>query len=366
MENPYASKRILDDAPLQFAKISFYHDHNYRSTIDALHSYQLNNKNIVLSGTAWLWLGEAYSGLHKPDSADYCYNMARKLPKDIHTSDILLYELLMQSFVKTEQDSMVTVLDEFVAINDSLHTTRNHTAIRHLKEDFDHQQRENNLKHHFYLITALGVIAFLLLIVSLLSRSNHKHKEYIRIIDDMKRTRMAEEREQVAKISKATEEAALFKQKYQAVCQRINELESQTSETVPYESAPADLRSLTLADYRSRMDICARQFKEGASWNLAYKFIHGSEHYLTKEERQAIRHDLNVCFTDYHEILVAEGTKINDRDKIVSACYYLGLKVEEMEEILSIPATSIRVQKHRIKEKIPTDFFDMIYNSRTE
>ena len=365
-ENPYASQRIINDLPFQLAKIEFYHHKDYRQTIEQLQNYLHHVDNIAYDGSSWVRIGEAYYNLQLLDSAAICYAFASTSSKDIYSTDMLLYDQLKLSFAKTEQDSMITLLDEFVAINDSLHMARNHTEISHLKEDFDHLQRENNLKHLFYIIAALSVIAFLLLIVSLLSHSNHKRKEYIRIIDEMKRTRMAAEREQLAEISKVTEESAQLMQQYQAVCQRMNELESQAAEAIPFESAPADFRSLTLADYQSRMDICARQFKEGASWNFAYKFVHGSEHYLTKEERAAIKHDLNVCFTDYYGILAAEGTKINDRDKIVSACYYLGLKVEEMEEILSIPATSIRVQKHRIKEKIPTDLFDLIYNMRTE
>ena len=186
-------------------------------------------------------------------------------------------------------------------------------------------------------------------------------------MDGLKTARMNEERQRL-QLAKLSQDAEQLRSQNLSAHQRISELETMIRKgddrsDDDASTSPLTLRALVLAEYKDRMDVCARQFKEGDAWKLALGFIHGSEHFLRREEREAIKHDLNVCFTDFYEILSAEGQKINQTEKIVAACYNLGLKVEEMEEVLDLSDSTIRVQKHRLKEKVPSDLFDMIFSS---
>ena len=235
---------------------------------------------------------------------------------------------------------------------DSLYTISNQQAIRQVMNDHRVEMEQQRMENeHRLLIWTLSLSALALVAAALtvlawsLSLANRKKKQYIQITDQLKQAQMQEER-QKTELTKAKEEADRLKTAYQEALQHIDELET-----------------IDPTDYESRIRICAHQFRQGLSWQLVQKYLHGSEHFLRKEERAAIRHDLNVCFTDFYEILQTEGKKVNQTEKMVSACYILGFKTEEAEEILGISDSTVRVQKHRLKEKLPQDLYQIIFFS---
>jgi len=120
-------------------------------------------------------------------------------------------------------------------------------------------------------------------------------------------------------------------------------------------------REIVLADYKKHILICTDQFRHEASWRLVQKYRHGAEHCLTKNERDALRHDMNVCFADFYDILHQEGPRLSQTEKMVAVCYLLGFNAEESEELLGITDNYVRVSKSRLKKKLPPDFYDLIF-----
>ena len=363
--NPRAPSLAKNNLSFYLAKIAFYYEKDIpKATEMALRNLALTN-DITESGSTFLFIGDIYAEQQQLDSASYYYSLALQQPNDLYTQSILSYRQLKTCL--QANDSLVTLLKSYVELNDELHDTRNHAEIDSQRENYERLLNKQKARLQSYLLLGLCVAICSAVIIWSLSHANRRKKAYIRVMDGLKTARMDEERHRM-QLARLSQDAEQLRSQNQSANQRISELESiiRKEEKSLYEdvsSSSVNLRALELSEYKDRMDICARQFKESDSWKLALGFIHGSEHFLRREEREAIKHDLNVCFTDFYEILSAEGQKIIQTEKMVAACYYLGLKVEEAEEMLGLSDSTIRVQKHRLKEKVPSDLFSMLFPS---
>ena len=363
--NPWAPSLAKNNTLLSLAKIAFYHENNTPKALELASQHLALTKDLSESGTALIFMGDLYAERQQPDSASYYYSLAQHQSNGLYSQNGLLYRLLKTQL--RADDSLTNLLESYVELNNKLHDTRNHAEIDSLREAYEQQLKEQEARLRFYLLLGVSVAVCSAVFIWSLSRANRRKKAYIRVMDGLKTARMNEERQRL-QLAKLSQDAEQLRSQNLSAHQRISELETMIRKgddrsDDDASTSPLTLRALVLAEYKDRMDVCARQFKESDAWKLALGFIHDSEHFLRREEREAIKHDLNVCFTDFYEILSAEGQKINQTEKIVAACYNLGLKVEEMEEVLDLSDSTIRVQKHRLKEKVPSDLFDMIFPS---
>ena len=363
VSNPSCNGPIRRGVLLQQAQLHYYGDGDAASALTLSRRYIHEVGNGVQNNAAWLMMGTIYASQNELDSAATCFARISPDSNEPYNRHEWLYQQLTTQLRQAGQGTIVPLVDRFVLANDSLHQLRNQAELISLCEDYDHELNESRLRHLYGSIVAVLLLLSIVLGLVFVLRDNRRHKEYIRVIDGLKRSRMVEERQRL-QLERMTDEANQLKAQYEEACQRMQALE--TAAPVAPSSDTATLRALTLADYRERMDICARQFKEGDSWKLVLQFVHDGDHYLTRVERQAIVHDLNVCFTDFYEILLAEGQKMGQNDKSVAAGYCLGLRVDVMEEVLSIADNAIRARKSRMKSRLPADLYELIFGTHAK
>ena len=335
------------------AKVESYYTHDYAKANEYL-DYTINHlerKSVFLS-SAYTMKAVNFQEQGKIDSAWCNFHHALTFPTDLSSFAHCYRQMAILAPRLGKTDSIADYVRRYHTYIDSLYIVSNQQTIRQVTNDHRVEMEQQRMENeHHRLIGTLSLCALALVTVVLvvlawsLNLANHKKKQYIYISDQLKKAQMQEER-QKTELAKAREEADRLKTAYQEALQHINELET-----------------ISPTDYESRIRICVNQFRKGLSWQLVQKYLHGSEHSLRKEERVAIRHDLNVCFTDFYEILQTEGKKVNQTEKMVSACYILGCKTEETEEILGFSDSTVRVQKHRLKEKLPHDLYQIIFSS---
>ncbi|MBR4434420.1 MAG: tetratricopeptide repeat protein, partial [Bacteroidaceae bacterium] len=362
-ENPYATTAIRKRVLFERSKISHYRDGDYDDALRLLRSFVRQMNNTVYLGAAWTQMGNVYSSLQRPDSAAYYYNMAIKQENDIYTSNTLNYRLLSLKLQEIDNDSLLVLFDTFVSLRDSLRTINNRTEIIPLKERFEYEQKEHRIRQLFFTVLSIVVILFFSLLVCLLARANRRKKSYIQVLDELKHAQMKEAGRET-ELERVKREARQLRSRYEEACQRVDELENQP-QAVEAALSDADSysaeREIELSDYERRIHISTDQFRHDVSWRLVQKFRHGAEHCLTKNEREAVRHDMNVCFADFYDILQHEGLRMSQTEKMVAVCYLLGFKAEESEELLGISDNYVRVTKSRLKKKLSPDFYHLIF-----
>ena len=352
LQNPHASDFVFTIAHFEMAKVESYYTHDYAKAHEYL-EYTINHlegKSIFLS-SAYTMKAVDFQEQGKIDSAWYNFHHALAFPSDLSSFAHCYRQMAILAPQLGKADSIADYVRLYHTYIDSLYIISNQQAIRQVENDHRVEMERQRLEEeHRRLVLTLSLAALALIILVLavlvwsLNLANRKKQQYIQISDQLKLAQMQEER-QKAELAKVKEEAEKLKNVYHDALQHINEQET-----------------LSSTDYENRIRICVNQFRKGLSWQLVQKYLHGSEHSLRKEERATIRHDINVCFTDFYEILQTEGKKVNQTEKVVSACYILGFKTEETEEILGFSDSTVRVQKHRLKEKLPQDLYNIIFS----
>jgi len=369
--NPFARDIILNNAHFEMAKIEAYDNRNYtkaREHVD-YNIHHTSNKR-KLAGSYSL-IADIFYYQNKLDSAWHYDNQSLTCQPVPATFAYVYLQMAALAPKVGRSDSIEFYIQQHDHYVDSLYAISNQQAIRQVMNDHRVELEQRRLEEqHRRLLSMLSLAALALVILVMavliwsLSTANRKKKQYIEVTDQLKQARMQEER-QKTELTAAREEAEKLKTAYQDACSRVEELEMQHEKEGAYsEGADTALakRALMLADYENRIRICAGQFRQGFSWTFVQKYLHGSEHSLRKDERIAVRHDLNVCFTDYYEILQAEGKKVNHAEKTVSACYILGLKSEESGEMLGLSDATVRQEKYRLKDKLPADLYNLIFS----
>ena len=366
VSNPYSNNKIRHDCLFQKAKINFYGKHDSKQALDLLDKYRLTTDFGLLQGADLLLIGNVYYEKNQLDSASYYYALGDKQNNEIYTSNSLSYKQLLVKAKQSGDNDWIEALDHFIILSDSLCSMRDAANLTNVRMSFQNELNKAALRHRYFVLFAALIFFLLFLVLVFLYLNNSRRKEYIKVSDGLKRAQMEKERQQLL-LDRMSHEATLLQERYDDMYRQINENTSLSEES----KLPDDAQSLSiqhraekLAEYRKRMEICSNQFKSGDSWKLASHFIHGGEHCLTKQERIAIMHDLNVCFTDFYAILSEEGKRLSQPEKMVSACYYLNLNVDITEEILGISDASVRARKSRIKQKITSDLFDLIFGER--
>ena len=351
LRNPHASQYISTVAHFEMAKVETYYIHDYAKALEYI-DYDIrhtpNKKG--LTGTYSL-KAATLQEQGSLDSAWHYYHCSLNSQSSPATFSYVYRQMAILAPQLGKADSIADYVRFYHTYIDSLYIISNQQAIRQVENDHRVEMEQRRLEEeHRLLVLTVSLTALVLVILVLavlvwsLNLANRKKQQYIQISDQLKLAQMQEER-QKAELAKVKAEAEKLKNVYHDALQHINEQET-----------------LSSTDYENRIRICVNQFRKGLSWQLVQKYLHGSEHFLRKEERAAIRHDINVCFTDFYEILRAEGEKVNQTEKMVSACYILGFKTEETEEILGFSDSTVRVQKHRLKEKLPQDLYNTIFS----
>ncbi len=373
LSNPYASQYVFTVAHFEMAKVEAYYDHNYAKAHEYLdYDIQYNTSKIDLNG-AYSLKAFAFQEQGRLDSAWHYYHRSLGCRSNFSTFAYNYRQMVFLAPKLGKADSIADYVRLYHTYIDSLYIISNQQAIRQVMNDHRVELEQQRLEgEHRRLVLTLSLAALVLVILVLavlvwsLNTANQRKRQYIQISDQLKQSQMEEERRKTELVA-AKEEAERLKTAYQEARQRVDELESQHEETTSAPKVPLTPqaeRTLILSGYENRIRICTNQFRKDFSWVLVQKYLHGSEHSLTKQERIAIRHDLNVCFTDYYEILQTEGKRVNQTEKTVSACYILGLKSEETGEVLDISDDTVRVQKHRLKGKLPADFYEIVFSFR--
>lgn len=372
--NPHAPDDVIRDTYMELAKLEVnnsgfyskahrYADRSIRFASDKekLAATYSQKANIFQEqgqiDSAWHYYHRSLSC--QPDFPSFAFNYSQmaSLATQVGKSDSIPY------FIKQH--------DHFI---DTLYALSNQQAIRQVVNDHRVEMEQQRLANaHRRLLWMLGLTGLLLTIIVLiivvwsLNLSNRRKQQYISLSDQLKKAQMEEERRRI-ELAQMTQQNQKFQDDYREACGRIEALESMHDKNGPFPSgrtnASSAKRVLCLTDYERRIRICVTQFRKSPTWALVQKYLHGSAFFLTKDERAAICHDLDVCFNDFFDILHDEGRKVISSEKKVAACYILGFTSEVTEEILGINDSTVRGKKHNMKEKLPEDLYKIIFNRK--
>ena len=366
--NPFAVPSIYLNTWPHEAQIAIFRDNDYeRARVLSLQYIDgINNPSIC--GSSYLLIGDIFARSLQTDSATFYYRKAMQCDNGIYTLREAINKLLRQQLPQQNKETLFALFDTLSVLNDSLCAARNQVEVINLANDFQYQLNEANLTHHYLIIIFLCIIAALLLISWVQYQSNHHKSQYIKVNNQLKMAQI-HEHEQKAELERRKAEARDYQIQYQDALSQMKEMEAKICElpTISSEKHISDIgqsRSQILERYKDIANICCCQFKNGLSWRLAAQYLHGGKSSLSQNERRVIRYDLAICFKSLFDIVAKEGKKVNFNEKAVLACSLLGMDSEEIEEILDINSSTIRVQKHRLREKLPEDLFQSLFQQQ--
>ena len=301
-ENKYLSDFYRGECLLQLAKYHIYGSCLYDSAL-----YYLDRKieqHKVSLGATYNLKGETYYLLGCKDSAYHYFQLSLKERNDIYTlcdSYRRLSELGMLYSTSQEAYNYSTLFTECL---DSIRVLRNANDVA--KVELSHRSEINDIKnreYHIRIIIISSMIVIVMLIVLLLlhkSRINRVNTDYIQFCD---------------------------------------KVWTQINTTINSDSTEKD-----------RFLIGRTKYMNSPSHSIL--FNKPSDYLLTRNEKEAIKHDIGVAFSDLIIFMLDVYPSINTKE--IYLCILNALETDRHTacEILVITDENYRTMKSRLKDKI--------------
>lgn len=82
---------------------------------------------------------------------------------------------------------------------------------------------------------------------------------------------------------------------------------------------------------------------------------------LSAQERQAIIDSVEHTFARLFDKIKADASSLTDSDLVFCVLSYLGIGATTIADCLTISPRTVRVRKHRLREKLPASWYDVFY-----
>ena len=299
--NKYLSDFYREESLLQLAKYHIYSSCLYDSA-----NYYLNkliaNDNVSLGATYNL-KGKIFNTIGNKDSAFYYYKLCLGQRKDIYTLCDTYKRLSQLSLLYDSAQEAFRYSTLYAESMDSIMTLRSATDVARIEIlHYSEMERQNRKEMHVKTITISTAVVFVLLIIFILLYQSYKNRvnaNYINFCDN--------------------------------VWTKISTTLSTNS---------------TDSDY---LLFCKTKYLNSPSHFILMSPLH--EKY-NREEKDAIKHDINVAFSDLMAYMLNKYPSINNKEVQLCILNSLGTEKIKICQILDLSDDSFRKQKSRLKEKL--------------
>ena len=105
---------------------------------------------------------------------------------------------------------------------------------------------------------------------------------------------------------------------------------------------------------------CLSRFRETPEFSILNKHRAGSES-LSAQERQSIIDGVESTFAPLFDKIKADASSLTDSDLVFCVLSNLGVGATTIADCLTISPHTVRVRKHRLREKLPASWYDVFY-----
>ena len=105
---------------------------------------------------------------------------------------------------------------------------------------------------------------------------------------------------------------------------------------------------------------CMSQFRETPEFTILNKHrVQGES--LTAQERQAIFDSVELMFAPLFDQIKSDASSLTDSDLVFCVLSNIGIGATTIADCLTISPHTVRVRKHRMREKLPASWYDVFY-----
>ncbi len=105
---------------------------------------------------------------------------------------------------------------------------------------------------------------------------------------------------------------------------------------------------------------CLSQFRETPEFGILNNVRAGHES-LSAQERQSIIDGVERTFTPMFEQIRADASSLTDSDLVFCVLTGMGVGNTTIADCLTISPHTVRVRKHRLRDKLPASWYDVFY-----
>lgn len=304
-ENEYLSNYYKNETLLQLAKIYIFDTYSYDSALLYIDRFIENSTSSF--GAIYNLKGETYYKSNELDSAYYYYNLSLDEKCDIYSKCFSSRRLCELSWLKSNSNDAYKYESQYTHYLDSIRVLTNANDIAAIS--IAHMIELEALKKKEFHTRAIIISSFIILLFSLFyifyqSHINKIDRRYIQFSDRVWTTITA--------------------------------------------SPPLD------SSDEENLIIGKTKYMNSPSHTII--FAKGNKPIIKREEKEAIKHDLSVAFSDLTLFMLNKYPSISKRE--IQICYLNYLKIDKSAicEIMDLSDDSFRKAKSRLKEKLGDTF----------
>ena len=322
LSNKLSSEYCQTTSAFQLAKVA-YATADYTKALFLLDQY-LVIANPITYGTAYSIKGDVFYRENQLDSALYYYRKSFAYPGDVYTEEdnrkkILEISLLLQG------DSLHTLFKQQQELQDSIYFIQKNSEINDILESHAaevHELKEREERTRLVILLSAAVLTLLLLFLFLYTRADRRRKqEQLRLVQQLR-----------AKEVEIMELNALL---------------------------PTD-RSRLLALYRQEAAVCRSL---ALSQESVRRLSIGRNKTLpsSAKERAALLAAVRESYVTLFQKVHSDGSFMSEQDRDICALSHLQIPTHDIAEILVVAEETVRTHKHRMKQKLDSDLFQLFF-----
>ena len=318
-------KPYRDDAIFQLSKIAYYHHHDNNEALALLNEYIDASAQKDQIGAAYSLKADILRDLGSLDSAYAYYHKSIVCKPDVNTSCWSNKGLADLSGLLGHGDSTAYYISNYTLMLDSVYKKNHQETIDSIRArhqlDFRLQQAEYE-KNRLVILLSAAVLTLLLLFLFLYTRADRRRKqEQLRLVQQLR-----------AKEVEIMELNALL---------------------------PAD-RSRLLALYRQEAAVC-RSLALSQESVRRLSIGRNKAQSLSVQEHDALLAAVRESYVTLFQKVHSDGSFMSEQDRDICALSHLQIPTHDIAEILVVAEETVRTHKHRMKQKLDSDLFQLFF-----
>ena len=322
LHNKLSSQYCQTTSIFQLAKVS-YAKADYVKALSFINQY-LRIARPSAYGTAYSIKGDIFYNANQLDSAYYYYSQSSFLDGGVYMKADNCKKLLELSLLH-QNDSLYTLFKQQQELQDSVYHIRETKEINDILESHAeevHELKEREERTRLVILLSAAVLTLLLLFLFLYTRADRRRKqEQLRLVQQLR-----------AKEVEIMELNALL---------------------------PTD-RSRLLALYRQEAAVC-RSLALSQESVRRLSIGRNKAQSLSVQERDALLAAVRESYVTLFQKVHSDGSFMSEQDRDICALSHLQIPTHDIAEILVVAEETVRTHKHRMKQKLDSDLFQLFF-----